>query len=601
MLTQLFVNTIYINIKETWKIIIQIVKIRSKGPITPDKIHTNGLEFDQPQDIANQFNIYFRDIGSQLAEKISPSNKNFREYLTPLNSHESFFLTPTTPNEVDSMINELNASKALGPHGIPISLLKLAKPVIASELSEIYNFSFTSGIFPEELKLSRVIPLYKSESIHLLSNYRPISLLSPFSKILEKLMDKCLLSYLNKKDILYKYQFGFWKNHSTTLALIEIIDSILNAMDKGLYTCGIFIDFSKAFDTINHTILLSKLDHYGIRGVALHWFITDRSQFVDFNGALSNTIKTNCGVPQGSNLGPLLFLIYINDISNCSNVLKLRLFADDTNAFLEDSNILTLTTIVNVELEKLTNWIKANKLSLNIKKSKFMIFSSIKKQLHYIPNINLDGSLLEQSEFFKYLGVLLDRNLSWKFHINLICKTLFKNIGIISKLCYYVDLDTLKNVYYSLIYPYLYNGAVIWGNTYQSRINQLNILNNKVIRIMTFSKPRSHAPPLYKLLGILQVKDIVYTQKCNFMYDYVNNRLPEAFSNYFTHSSEIHQHYTRYSTHNFHLPSVSSNSGKFSLKFSGIKTWNSLDNRDKLLPRKSLIKRIKKNCLDTYS
>jgi hypothetical protein len=135
------------------------------------------------------------------------------------------------------MINELNGSKALGPHGIPISLLKLAKPVIASELSEIYNFSFTSGIFPEELKLSGVIPLYKNESIHLLSNYRPISLLSPFSKMLEKLMSKRLLSYLNKKDIIYKYQFGFRKNHSTTLALIEIVDISLNAMDKGLYTC----------------------------------------------------------------------------------------------------------------------------------------------------------------------------------------------------------------------------------------------------------------------------------------------------------------------------------------------------------------------------
>ena len=163
-----------------------------------------------------------------------------------------------------------------------------------------------------------------------------------------------------------------------------------------------------------------------------------------------------------------------------------------------------------------------------------MIFSSIRKQFHYIPNIKLGVFSLEQSEVYKYLGVLLDRNLSWKFHINVICKKLSKNIGMISKLRHYVDLDTLKNVYYTLIYPYLYNGAIIWGNTYQSRLNQLNILNNKAVRIMTFSEPRSHPPPLYKLLGILQVKDLVYTQKCTFMYDYVNDRLPVAFSNYFT-------------------------------------------------------------------
>jgi hypothetical protein len=173
-------------------------------------------------------------------------------------------------------------------------------------------------------------------------------------------------------------------------------------------------------------------------------------------------------------------------------------------------------------------------------------------------------------------------------------------------LLYLTSVFSYNHVYYSLIYPYLYNGAIIWGNTYQSRLNQLN----KAVRIMTifilwswlFPNLDPCSSPLYKLLGILQVKDFVYTRKCTFMYDYVNNKLPVAFSDYFTNSSEMHQHYTRYSTHNFHLPSVSSNSGKFSLKFSGIKTWSSLDNRDKLLPRKSLIKRlIKKNYLDAYS
>jgi len=210
------------------------LKQKSKGSIAPQKIIKDGIELDNQKDIADSFNTFFRDIGPSLAEKIYPSNKVFSGYLDPLTSYNSFFLLPTNPYEVDSLICELDSSKALGPYGIPISLIKLAKPYISSPLSSIYNLSFTSGVFPEALKLSRVIPLYKNESVNLISNCRPISLLSLFSKMLEKLMYKRLLSYFNKQDFLYKYQFGFRKNHSTTLALIEIIDNLLNALDKGL-------------------------------------------------------------------------------------------------------------------------------------------------------------------------------------------------------------------------------------------------------------------------------------------------------------------------------------------------------------------------------
>ena len=515
---------------------------------------------------------------------------------------DNFFISPTTPNEIEKLISSLDSSKAVGPHAIPINLIKLANLYIAKPLSHIYNQSFLDGVFPDELKMSRIIPLHKGDCPYTLTNYRPISIFSPFSNILEKLMCNRLISFLDKHSVLYKYQFGFRKSHSTSLALIEIVDNLLHALDNGLYTLGVFMDFSKAFDTVNHQILLSKLLHYGVRGTAFNWFksyLKDRPQFDDLNGAHFSVKTLLCGIPQGSNLGPLLFLIYINDIANCSKILKIRLFADDTNIFLEGKDGLSLTQQMNSELINITNWLKANKLSLNIKKSKYMIIASGKKQT-LTSSIILDGNLLEETNSFKYLGVYVDNRLTWSDHIKVICKKIAKNIGIMSKLRHYLDLDSLRKVYFSLIYPYLQYGIVTWGNTYESRLNQLHVLNNKVLRIITFSDFKAHAPPIYKSLGILQLKDIVYLQKCMFIYDYHNNNLPDAFSNYFKTISEIHQYNTRSSVLGYHLPPVSSNFGKFSIKFSCSKIWNSIDKNIKVLPRKSFQKKIKDIRLQSY-
>lgn len=590
------------NVKETWKIINQITKLKSKSHVAPHKIYNNGEEIINPHEIANQFNNFFRNIGPTLADNVGPSSKTFDDYLSPLVLKESFFTSPTNRPEIESMILKLDVSKASGPYDVPIHLIKLAGKYISKPLSLIYNLSFLSGIFPNYLKLSRIIPLYKSDSPHELSNYRPISLLSPFSKILEKLMYKRLLSFINKHNILYKYQFGFRKSHSTTLALIEITDNLLTAIDNGLYTCGIFIDFSKAFDTINHDILLSKLNHYGVRGNSLNWFksyLNNRLQFVDLNGIHSNKTNILCGVPQGSILGPLLFIIYVNDIANCSKKLSIRLFADDTNCFLSNKDINMLINQVNIELNYLSDWIKANKLSLNIKKSKYMIIASPNKSVSST-NLILNGSPLQKTDTFKYLGVIIDKNLTWKNHINIVCKKISKNIGILSKLRHYLDTDSLKQVYYSLIYPYLQYGLIIWGNTYKTRLNQLHILNNKAIRLMTFSSFYSHAPPLYKALGILQLKDLTYINTSLFMHDYINNKLPIAFLNYYKNTSDIHNYYTRSSAHNLYLTSASTNYGKFSMKFIGVKTWNSIPENTRKLPKYSFKKEIKQSCLFSY-
>ena len=214
----------------------------------------------------------------------------------------------------------------------------------------IINQSFITGKYPDALKISKVIPIHKNGDTSDLNNYRPISLLSIFDKIMEKLMHKQLYDFLQEHNILFQNQFGFRKNNSTTFALLQITDKIKETIDNKKYGCGIFIDLSKAFDTVNYEILLRKMEHYGIRGVALDWFtsyLSNRKQYVYLNGEPSQLDNTTCGVPQGSVLGPLLFLIYINDLPNISEVLQFYLFADDTNIYYEAESIDKLEKIIN--------------------------------------------------------------------------------------------------------------------------------------------------------------------------------------------------------------------------------------------------------------
>ena len=273
----------------------------------------------------------------------------------------------------------MKSGKAVGPYSIPIFLLKILCEHIAIPLCDIINNSFSSGVFPDMMKLAKVIPLYKKDSPEVASSYRPISLLSVFSKIFEKLMHSRLYKFFEKCDILHSLQFGFRSKHSTLHALISMTESIKKTIDDGVYGCGVFIDLQKAFDTVNHSILLKKLEHYGVRGTALSWFssyLSERKQYVSLNGHTSNHLKILCGVPQGSVLGPLLFLIYINDIPNVSKLISFYLFADDTNIYYKSHDLVHLQKIMNRELKKVKKWLDSNRLSLNIGKTNFVIFHS---------------------------------------------------------------------------------------------------------------------------------------------------------------------------------------------------------------------------------
>ena len=270
-------------------------------------------------------------IGKNLADKVRPErNTSFRNYLTDPIS-ESLFLRPTNNYEV---LKEINQFKNKATTDIKVSLLKYVKQEIVSSLVIIFK-SFEEGRFPELLKIAKVIPILKSEERADPSNYKPISLLSVFDKLLEKLMYNRLNPFFQKHNIFYKYQFGFRKIHAAANALTEIVNYIYKSLDEGNYVFGIYIDLKKAFDTVQHKILLHKFQYYGIRGLAFHWFetyLSKRKQFVVINDTQSD-ISDLCeyGVPQGLVLGPILFLLFINDIHMSLNNIVIKLFADDTN------------------------------------------------------------------------------------------------------------------------------------------------------------------------------------------------------------------------------------------------------------------------------
>ena len=300
-----------------------------------------------------------------------------------------------------------------------------------------------------------------------------------------------IVSYLDKLLIITDNQFGFRSKHSTSHALILLTEKIRKSIDQGLFTCGIFLDLCKAFDTVHHSILLDKLSNYGIRGKAHDWFssyLSNRRQFVSIGSSNSDPLPVRCGVPQGLVLGPLLFLIYVNDFQKCSDLLEFHLFADDTNLFSNNANIHDLESNIKSELEKVNTWLCANELSLNLEKTSFVIFHPPQKHIHYKVRLQISNKLLKQDSHIKYLGIIFDSRLNWKKHIHELGKKISKSIGILSKIRHFVSIDILIQLYYCFVYSLITYGILVWVNTYETSLKSLTTLQNKAIRIITFSK-----------------------------------------------------------------------------------------------------------------
>ena len=321
-------------------------------------------------------------------------------------------LFPTTVNEIISIINNLSSKVSFGFDNIPTNVVKLSAPYIATQLSYLINYSFDRGIFPDQLKIGKICPIHKQGDKKLIANYRPISILPVFSKVYEKAIYTRLDSFLKSNNILTDNQYGFRKGHSTFMPNQDLYDKISLASQNNEHVIAIFLDLAKAFDTIDHSIMCDKLYYCRVRGTALELFrnyLSNRKQYVSYNGVTSRFLDVSLGVPQGSILGPLLFIVYINDFVKSTSTLTSYLFADDTTVLHSDRDFINLTSMVNSELCKISAWFKSNRLTLNAAKSNYIIFGSKR-----LPStdcsklISMDGTYLGRVESTKFLGVLID-------------------------------------------------------------------------------------------------------------------------------------------------------------------------------------------------
>lgn len=523
------------NMRKTWSVIKDLAGM-GKTREGIKSLLVDGREVSGEHELAEAFNVYFTQIASRLDESIPPPVGDPIDNLS-INCMRSFFVFPVTLNELHCVVANLK-NKRYGLNEIPVCVFKRIFPIVANGVLNIINDSFIQGVFPDSLKIAHVTPIYKAGNKNDPCNYRPISILPFFSKIIEKCMANRLMKYLDKFNMLNVCQYGFRKNRNTTSAILNFVEHIYECLNNKQHALGVFIDLRKAFDTVSHSILLKKMHKYGIRGVAHKWFnsfLCNRMQHVRIGNSISQSRTINISVPQGSTLSSLLFLIYINDMPGVSNAIKFTLFADDTTLATSNVNYSDLISITNIELNKVYDWTLNNRLSLNTDKTYAILFTNRVGSIQTPYVVTLGGSNVPFVDGIKFLGLQLDNKLNMNEHISYIAGKLSKTIGILYKLHNIIPTQSMISLYYALFYPYFTYCISIWGGTADTHLNCLIVIQKRAVRLIACSDYLAHTTPLFYQLKILKLKDIYKLNLAVHMYKlHCNNSITLPVHHYET-------------------------------------------------------------------
>ena len=581
--------------KKKWSVINEILNRNTRKSMGEIKVD-GSLTGDEVK-ISNSFNDYFSKIPGDIKSKMPVPNVSYENFLTGSYS-SSFFLRPMSMSDLVELIGELKDSSG-GYLGIPAKVFKDNLDIICDPLCRIYNLCISKGYFPKKLKIAKITPIFKAGDRSEVSNYRPISVLSPLSKLLEKYIHSQISSYFETKNIFNNQQCGFRNRRSTDLSIAKLLKMIIEGVDEGKYGVSVFLDFKKAFDLVDHDILIKKLSFYGIRGVSIDLissFLKDRYQYVEVNGISSDLSRVSLGVVQGSILGSLLFIIFINDIVNSSRILKFNLYADDTSIYYANHSLDITYEVLNRELLSVSNWIVANGLSLNSNKTYYMLFAG-KKPIMNVPSLILSDNRVTKIKEFKFLGVLLDDAISWRSQALAVANRVSRFIGIFAKIRNNLTLEASKLIYYSFVQCILTYGVVFWQAAPKTIIDRVSRLTKRAIRIVTLSPRLAHSEPLFKNCNILKFEDLCSLETGKFVHRDL------IFGNHLeleTHSAQ-HNYPTRTRNHLVRAQTRTNVAFKF-ITSSGVSLYNSIPDYCKNCEDVAKFKILyKKSLLDNYS